>query len=52
VNEFLRGQPAFKLEHARQLLPFNEGVDGAYVARLTSGGPTKPSCQIDPSGKA
>jgi len=34
VNEFLSGQPAFKLRHSRELLPFNEGVDGAYVARM------------------
>jgi 16S rRNA (cytosine967-C5)-methyltransferase len=35
VDEFLSRQPAFKLEHARELLPFIEGVDGAYVARIT-----------------
>ena len=34
VNEFLRRQPAFKLETTRELLPFIEGVDGAYVARM------------------
>ncbi len=34
VRGFLEGHPAFKLENERQLLPFVEGVDGAYVATL------------------
>ena len=34
VQEFLRGDNAFKLERDRELLPFNDNVDGAYVARL------------------
>ena len=34
TREFLEGHPDFKLERQRQLLPFVEGVDGAYVARL------------------
>ena len=34
VNEFLREHPNFKLETERQLLPFADNVDGAYVARL------------------
>lgn len=34
VQEFLTTQPGFKLEHERQLLPFADGVDGAYVAKL------------------
>ena len=34
VQEFLAAQPAFKLESERQLLPFADDVDGAYVARL------------------
>ena len=34
VNEFLAAHPNFKLETERQLLPFVEDVDGAYVARL------------------
>ncbi len=34
VQEFLATQPGFKLERERQLLPFTDGVDGAYVARL------------------
>jgi 16S rRNA (cytosine967-C5)-methyltransferase len=35
VNEFLSRQPAFKLENTRELLPFVDGVDGAYAARMT-----------------
>lgn len=35
VKQFLATQPGFKLERERQLLPFVDGVDGAYVARLT-----------------
>jgi 16S rRNA (cytosine967-C5)-methyltransferase len=35
VNEFLGGHADFKLERTRELLPFVEGVDGTYVARLT-----------------
>jgi 16S rRNA (cytosine967-C5)-methyltransferase len=34
VGQFLETHPAFKLENERQLLPFIEGVDGAYVATL------------------
>jgi len=34
VKQFLDGHPGFKLETERQLLPFADGVDGAYVARL------------------
>ncbi|MEO8429256.1 MAG: 16S rRNA (cytosine(967)-C(5))-methyltransferase RsmB [Verrucomicrobiota bacterium] len=34
VKEFLREHPDFKLEIERELLPFQDGVDGAYVARL------------------
>ncbi len=34
VKEFLAANPNFKLESERQLLPFDDGVDGAYVARL------------------
>jgi len=32
VETFLENHPNFKLEHERQLLPFVEEVDGAYVA--------------------
>jgi 16S rRNA (cytosine967-C5)-methyltransferase len=34
ARDFLEGHADFKLERQRQLLPFADGVDGAYVARL------------------
>ena len=34
VREFLQACSDFKLEHERELLPFADNVDGAYVARL------------------
>jgi len=34
VMEFLREHAGFKLENERELLPFADNVDGAYVARL------------------
>lgn len=34
VKEFLAGHTSFKLETERQLLPFADDVDGAYVAKL------------------
>jgi len=34
VKEFLAANQNFKLESERQLLPFADSVDGAYVARL------------------
>jgi len=34
VKEFLREHENFKLESERELLPFVDNVDGAYVARL------------------
>jgi 16S rRNA (cytosine967-C5)-methyltransferase len=34
VSDFLATQPGFKLERARELRPFADGVDGAYVACL------------------
>jgi 16S rRNA (cytosine967-C5)-methyltransferase len=34
VKEFLREHENFKLENERELLPFADNVDGAYVARL------------------
>jgi 16S rRNA (cytosine967-C5)-methyltransferase len=34
VQQFLATQPKYKLENERQLLPFVDSVDGAYVARL------------------
>lgn len=35
VRQFLAGHPEFRLERERELLPFRDGVDGAYVARMT-----------------
>jgi 16S rRNA (cytosine967-C5)-methyltransferase len=37
MKEFLAEHPLFKLEGERELLPFVEGVDGAYVAKLVLG---------------
>lgn len=34
VKEFLKANAGFKLESERELLPFVDSVDGAYVARL------------------
>ncbi|MBI5799724.1 MAG: 16S rRNA (cytosine(967)-C(5))-methyltransferase RsmB [Verrucomicrobia bacterium] len=34
VKEFLAAHPQFKLESERELLPFQDGVDGAYVAKM------------------
>ncbi|MEN9575952.1 MAG: hypothetical protein RL514_3807, partial [Verrucomicrobiota bacterium] len=34
VQEFLTAHPQFKLESEQSLLPFRDGVDGAYVAKL------------------
>ncbi len=34
VEEFLRGHKNFKLDFKRELFPFSDAVDGAYVARL------------------
>jgi 16S rRNA (cytosine967-C5)-methyltransferase len=34
VDEFLRERPGFKFDEDRELLPFADAVDGAYVARL------------------
>ena len=36
VQQFLALRPDFQLETERQLLPFADGVDGAYVARLVA----------------
>ena len=35
VSQFLSGGGGFKLERQRELLPFADGVDGAFVARLS-----------------
>ncbi len=37
VEAFLSANPTFKLESERELLPFRDGVDGAYVAGLRRG---------------
>ena len=34
VDEFLAAHPSFRLTQERTLLPFVEGVDGAYLAQL------------------
>jgi 16S rRNA (cytosine967-C5)-methyltransferase len=34
VKQFLDEDAGFKLERGRELLPFAEGVDGAFVARI------------------
>ena len=34
VDEFLAAHPGFRLTQERTLLPFVEGVDGAYLAQL------------------
>ncbi len=34
VKEYLANHPDFKLETERELFPFTDGVDGAYVARF------------------
>ena len=42
IKQFLTEHPHFKLERERELLPFVDGVDGAYVAKLTSQKVTAP----------
>jgi 16S rRNA (cytosine967-C5)-methyltransferase len=37
VAEFLQEHPEYKLLLERELVPFNDGVDGAFVARLGRG---------------
>jgi 16S rRNA (cytosine967-C5)-methyltransferase len=37
VQQFLAAHPDFKLERERELTPFADGVDGAYIARLRRG---------------
>jgi 16S rRNA (cytosine967-C5)-methyltransferase len=37
ITEFLAEHSGFKLDRERELLPFADGVDGAYVARLRKG---------------
>jgi 16S rRNA (cytosine967-C5)-methyltransferase len=38
ARDFLEGHAEFKLERQRQLLPFADGVDGAFVARMRKSG--------------
>lgn len=38
VQQFLAEHPTFRLDFERELLPFADGVDGAYVARLVRDG--------------
>lgn len=38
VKEFLKEHNNFTLEHERELLPFTDNVDGAFVARLKKSG--------------
>jgi len=35
IRQFLADHPAYKLASERELLPFADGTDGAYVAKLT-----------------
>jgi 16S rRNA (cytosine967-C5)-methyltransferase len=39
VRNFLADHPKFALEQEREILPFQDGVDGAYVARLRRAAP-------------
>jgi 16S rRNA (cytosine967-C5)-methyltransferase len=36
IREFLSAHPNLRLDFERELLPFADGVDGAYVARMLS----------------
>ena len=38
VQEFLAAHPTMHLQHERTLTPWQDGVDGAYVARMVKGG--------------
>ena len=38
INEFLGGRADFKLERTRELLPFVDGVDGTFSARMVRNG--------------
>ena len=42
VKKFLAEHPDFKLEKERELSPFADNVDGAYVAKLSRGQLTSP----------
>jgi 16S rRNA (cytosine967-C5)-methyltransferase len=51
VDEFLGAHLEFKLERTRELLPFVEGVDGSYVARMARicGCPLPPPAKLQGS---
>ena len=38
IESFLKARPEFRLDKERQLTPFQDKVDGAYVARLVGQG--------------
>lgn len=38
VRAFLERQPGFKLDYERELIPFQDGVDGAYAAAIIKHG--------------
>lgn len=38
VQEFLAAHPTIHLQHERALTPWQDGVDGTYVARMVKGG--------------
>jgi hypothetical protein len=39
LKNFLERHPAFQLTDKRELVPFENGVDGAFAARLVLGTP-------------
>jgi hypothetical protein len=43
TREFLGESGEFTLESQRQLLPFADGVDGAYVAAMRRADPADPT---------
>ena len=50
VQQFLTENPTFKLDNERELIPFVDNVDGAYVARLRASPPVlNPSPNPNPS---
>jgi 16S rRNA (cytosine967-C5)-methyltransferase len=51
VNEFLASHRNFKLDFERELLPFADKVDGAYLARLGEGGHERQGRHAAPTGR-
>jgi len=41
TRKFVAGRPEFSIELEKELWPFRDGVDGAYVARLRHQGPSQ-----------